>query len=117
MAIIWGGNWLDEHFSRWESPVRDLSRWEFSGWEFSWVGVVGMEIFRVGGFLGGSCPSGNFPVESFLGWELSEWDLSWVRIFFGGSFPGGNCPVGIIWVAIFQVGIFMLPKILRSTIT
>ena len=49
-------------------------------------------------------PDGSFP-----GWELSRWGLSWVRIFFGGSFPGGNCPVGINRVALFQVGVFMLP--------
>ena len=58
-----------------------------------------MGIFRVGVFLGGSCPGGNFP-----GQELSRWDLSWVGIFFDGSFPGRNCPVGIIWWE-FLVGI------------
>ena len=124
MAIIRGGNWLDDHFSRWESSVWELSGWEFSGWEFcgwdfSWVGLVQMEIFLVGvllggscpggNFPGGSCPGGNFPSGSFPGWELSRWDLSWVEIFFGGSFPAGNCPAGINRVAIFWVGVFMLP--------
>ena len=68
-----------------------------------------MRIFRVGVFLGGSCPGGNFLGGSFAGWEMSRWDLSWVGIFFVGSFPGGNCPVGIIRMAIFRVGVFMLP--------
>ena len=67
------------------------------------MGVVRVEIFRVGVFLGGSCPGGNIPDRTFLGWELSRWDLFWLGIFFGGSFPGGNCPVGIIRVAVFLV--------------
>ena len=49
-------------------------------------------------------PDGSFP-----GWELSRCGLSWVEIFFGGFFWGENFPVGIIRVAIFRVGVFMLP--------
>ena len=33
-----------------------------------------------------------------------------MRIFFGGIFTGGNCLVGIIWVVIFQLGVFMSPR-------
>ena len=110
VAIIRGGNWLDENFSRWEFPVWELCGWQFSGWEFSWVGVVWVGIFWVGVFLDESCPGGNFSGGSFPGWELSSWDLSWVEIFFGGSFPDGNCPVRIIRVAIFQVRVFILTK-------
>ena len=69
-----------------------------------------MGIFWVGVFLGESCPGGNLSGGSFPGRELSSWDLSWVGIFFGGSFPDGNCPVRIIWVAIFQVRVFILTK-------
>ena len=61
VAIIRGGNWLDEKFSRWEFPGRELSGWQFFGWDFSWVG-----IFRVRVFLGGNCPGGTC-----LGWEFS----------------------------------------------
>ena len=79
MAIIRGGNWLDENFSRRESPVWDLSGWEFSrvgvvlvgifrvefsGWEFSWVGAVRVGIFRV--------------------------EFSWARIVQVGLILGGN---------------------------
>ena len=35
-------------------------------------------------------------------------------IFFGGSFAGGHCPLGIIRVAIFRVGAFMLPDLLNT---
>ena len=65
-------------------------------------------------FLDCSNPGGNFPGGSyrgweFSGWELSGWELSWVGIFFGGGFLGGNSPGGIIRVAIFWVGVSMLP--------
>ena len=114
VAIIRGGNWLDENFSSWESPVRELSGWDFSGcqfsgWEFSWMGVVLVGVFQVWVFLDGSCPGGDFPGGSFPGLKSSRWDLSWMAIFFGGNFPGGNCPVGIIRVVIFWMGVFMLP--------
>ena len=75
------------------------------------MGIIREAIFRVEVFLGGSCPAGDFPGRSYPGWELSRWDLSWVGIFFDRSFPGRNCPVGIIQVAIFRRGVFMLPKI------
>ena len=57
---------------------------EFSGWEFSWVGIV-----QVGLILG----------RNFFRWKFSGWELS-----------GG----GIIWGAIFRVGAFMLPKKVSS---
>ena len=44
---------------------------------------------------------------------LSEWELSWVETFFGGSFLDGNYPVRITWVAIFWVGVFILPALHR----
>ena len=74
-----------------------------------------MGIFWVDVFLVGSCPGENFLGGSFPGWELSKWDLSWVGIFFGESFPGGNCSVEIIQVAIFRVGVFMLPCVEPDT--
>ena len=75
------------------------------------------EIFRVGIALGGNFPGGNCPGGSYPGWEFSRWELSWMGIFFGGSFPGVNCPVGIIRVAIFRVGVFMIPyHILRQVL-
>ena len=70
MAIIRGGNWLDENFSRWESPVLELS-----GWEFSWVVVVRVGIFQVGVFLGGNCAGGTYP-----GWEFSLVEVFRVEI-------------------------------------
>ena len=66
--------------------------------------LSGVEIIWAGIFMGRNFPSGNCP-----GWELSGWELSWVGIFVRGSFPGRNCPVGIIRVAVFRVGVFMLP--------
>ena len=78
--------------------------WELSGDNFPGGSCLG------GNFPGGSCPGGNFPSGSFPGWKLSRWDLSWVGIFFGRSFLGGNCLVGIIRVAISQVGVFMLAQ-------
>ena len=33
-----------------------------------------------------------------------------MEIFLGENFPGRNCPVGIIWVAIFRVGVFLVPS-------
>ena len=114
MAIIRGGNWLDEYFPRWESSVWGLSGWEFSGWEFSgwdfsWVGVVQVRVF-----LDGSYPGGSFPGWKLSGWEFSRWEFSWVgivqvRLILGGNFlwwkffgwglsggnhPGGNFPGG-----------------------
>ena len=70
-----------------------FSGWDLSKWELSWVGVFSVRVILGGNFLGGSYP---------------EWELSWVGIFFGRSFPGENCLVGIIWVTIFQVGLFIL---------
>ena len=101
VAIIWGGNWLDENFS-WVGIIR--------------VGNFRVAIFRVGVFLGGSCPGGNFPGGSFPGWELSGWEFpvwefSWVGVVRVGIFLGGNCPGGTYpgWefslVEVFQVGI------------
>ena len=89
MGIILGGN----------CPSGSYPGWEMSRWELSWVG-----IFQVEDILGGNCPSGSYPR-----WELSKWELSWVGIFIGGSFLGWNCLVGVIWMAIFWVGVFMLP--------
>ena len=61
---------------------------------------------------------GNFSGVNYPWWKFSGWQLSWAGIFrvaviLGGYFPGGNCLgenycVGIIWVAIFRVGVFML---------
>ena len=68
------------------------------------VGNFRVVIFRVGVTLGGNFPGGNCPGGIYPGWELS-----WVEIFFGGGFPDGNSPGGIIRVAIFRVGVFMLP--------
>ena len=47
------------------------------------------------------------------GLQLSGVAISWVEIllggnFLGGNFSGGNCPVGIVRVASFWVGVFML---------
>ena len=66
--------------------------------------LSGRTISCVEIFLGGHFQGGNSP-----GWEFSGWGLSLVGIFFGGGLSGGNCPVGIIRVAIFWVGVFMLP--------
>ena len=63
-----------------------------------------------GNFPSGNCPGGSYPWWEFSRWKLSGWKLSRVGIFFGGSFPGGNCPVGVIRVAIFLGGVFMLPQ-------
>ena len=79
------------------------------------MGDIRVGIFWVDVFLVGSCPGENFLGGSFPGWELSKWDLSWVGIFFGESFPGGNCSVEIIQVAIFRVGVFMLPCVEPDT--
>ena len=111
----WLGTVLVRIFLDWNNPGRyfpgenyhgwEFYRWELSGWELSLMG-----IFRVGVILNENCPGGSYLGWEFSGWELSEWGLSWVGIFFGESFPGGNFPVGIICVAIFRVGVFMLPR-------
>ena len=88
-----------------------LGELQLFGKTISWVEIFRMRIILDGNFPGGNCPSGSYPRLEYSGWEFSKWELSWMGIFFGGSFPGENCRVGIIWVAIFQVGVFMLPKI------
>ena len=88
---------------------------KLAGWQLSGVVIGWMKIFSGGNLLCENYPGGNFLGRSFPGWELSRWDLSWVGIFFGVSFPGGNCLVGIIRVAIFRVGVFMLRKTATST--
>ena len=98
MKIFPGGNLLCGIYPGGSFPGWELSWWEFSAWSFP----------------GGSFPGWELSVWEFSGWrfpgqELSRWDLSQVGIFFGGSFPGRNCPVGIIRVATFRVGVFMLP--------
>ena len=116
MAIIRGSNWLDEKFSRWESPVWELSRvgifqvrvflggscpggsfpeWELSGWEFSWVGVV-----RVGIFLGGIVQVGLMLGGNFLCWKFSGWEFS------GGNHPCGNFLGGSFHVTLKRTNIF-----------
>ena len=79
VAIIRGGNWLDENFSRREVAEWELSGWEISEWEFSWVGV----------FLGGNCPGGTN-----LGWEFSLVEVFRVGIVrwesSGSQFSGLN---------------------------
>ena len=87
------------------------------------VGVFGVVIFLSRSFLGGNCPGGNSlggdcPGGSYPGWEFSRWEfsgleLSWVRTFLGRYFPGGNCLVGIIRVAVCQVGVFLVPSLSR----
>ena len=77
----------------------------FAGRGFSWV-----ESFRVGIILVGYFPDGSNPGQLFSWWELSLWELSWVGIFLGVNFPSWNYRVGIIGVAIFRVGVFMLPR-------
>ena len=59
--------------------------------------------------MGGNFLGGNYPGWEFSGWKLCGRELSWVGFFLGGNFPGWNCPVGIIQVAIFQVGVFLVP--------
>ena len=60
MAIIQGGNWLDENF-----PGGNLLCGNYPG-----------ANFPVGVFLCGNYPGGNFPGGSFPGWELSGWEVS-----------------------------------------
>ena len=91
MAIIQGGNWLDENFpggnllcgnypggsfSVWELSGWNFSGWQFSRWQFSWVGVVLVGIFWVGVFLGRNCAGGTYP-----GWEFSLVEVFRVGIF------------------------------------
>ena len=54
-----------------------------------------MRVILGGNFTGGNCRSRSYP-----GWEFS----------LVGVFPDGNCPVGIIRVAIFRMGDYMLPN-------
>ena len=80
-----------------------------------WIGVIRVGIFWVVIILGGNFPGGNCLGESYPGlkfseWELSGWELSWAGFFQGGNFPGGNCSVGIIRLAIFWVGVFLVPN-------
>ena len=37
-------------------------------------------------------------------------------VFFGEGFPGGNCPGKIIWMGIFRVGVFLVPRFTISNI-
>ena len=85
-----------------------FSGWDLSKWELSWVGVFSVRVILGGNFPGGNALGGSYPGWEFLGGSYPEWELSWVGIFFGRSFPGENCLVGIIWVTIFQVGLFIL---------
>ena len=67
-----------------------LTGWQLSGVTIGWMktfpgGNFQGENYPGGNFLGGSCPGGSFP-----GWELT----------------GGNHRV-----AIFRMGVFILPKI------
>ena len=88
-------------FPGWELSRCEIFWWGFSGWEFSWVGVVRVGILRVGVFLGGSFPGGSFLGGSFPGWEFSGG-----VVFLGGNCPGGTYPgCEFYLVEIFQVGI------------
>ena len=89
VEISWVGIFLDINFLGGICPG-----WGFSRWALSWVGIFQVEVVRVGVILGGNCPGGSYP-----GWGFSLM----------GVFRVGNCPVGIIRVAIFRVGVFMLP--------
>ena len=71
MAIIRVSNWQDKNFSRWESPM-----WELSGGNFPGGSCLGEN------FPGGSCPGGNFLSRSFPGWEMSRW-----------TYPGWEFPL------------------------
>ena len=74
MAIIRVSNWQDKNFSRWESPMWELSGGNFPG----------------GSCLGGNFPGGNFLSGSFPGWELPRW-----------TYPGWEFPlVEVFWVGI-----------------
>ena len=77
------------------------------------VGVFGVVIFLSRNFLDGNCPGGSYPGWEFSRWEFSGLELSWVRTFLGRYFPGGNCLVGIIWVTVCQVGVFLVPSLSR----
>ena len=105
MAIIWGVNWVNESFLRWEFPGWELFRWEFPGGNFLCRRFPGWELSGWQ-FLGGS----------FTRWKLSGWEFSCVEIFRVGIFQvgvflGGNCPDGtypgceLSLVEVFQVGI------------
>ena len=62
---------------------KQLARWELSR----------LRIFRVQVILGGNFPVGVILGGNFLWWDFSGWELS-----------DGNHPL-----AIFQVGVFILP--------
>ena len=85
----------------WELYLTDFLNWNNTG-----------EIF-----LGGKYSGWEFSRREFSKWELSSewefsgWDLSRVRIFPGGNFLCGNCPVGIILLALFWVGVFLVQLI------
>ena len=100
---------------------------KLAGWKLFGVAIGWMNIFRGGNFLGGNYPGGNIPGGSypgweFSGWELSGWELFWVVFvrmgvilggnFFWCGFSGWELSGGIIRVAIFRVGVFMLLKFL-----
>ena len=82
---------------------------QLAGWKFSWVKIFQVGIILGGNFQGGNCPGGSCP-----GREFSEWELSWLGIFLRGNFPDGNFLVGTIRVAIFWVGVFLVPISQRS---
>ena len=107
---------------------------KLAGWQLSRVAVGCMKIFHGGNILCGNCPGGYFPGGNFPGgsfpewefswWELSRgefsaWEISWVGIvqvrlilgenFLWWKFSGWELSGGNIRVAIFLVGVFMLP--------
>ena len=62
-----------------------------------WIGIIRVEIFRVGIIMGANFPGRIVRVgvtlgENFLWWELSGWDLSGGN-HLGGNFPGGSLHV------------------------
>ena len=79
-----------------------LPWWRLSVLVISLVGIFRVGIAQVGIILGGNFPGGNCPGRVILG-------IYRVGVILGGSFLGGNCLLGIIQVAIFRVGVFMLP--------
>ena len=90
VAIIQGGNWLNENFSTWESPVWKFFGRQFSRLEFSWVGVVRVGVIRLGVFRVGIVQVGLLLGGNFLWWKLS-----------GGNHPGGNFAGGSFHVTHF----------------
>ena len=73
----------------------------------NWILLGGNYIIQ--NFLDWNNLCRNFLRDNYLEWGFSGWEFFWMKKLLSGSIPAGNYPAGIICVANFRVGSFIVP--------